>query len=301
MEKRGQITIFLILGISIVLIIGLSYYAKNAKDKGALIKDINKKVDNTDIIKVYAENCLKKVSEEALFQVGEHGGYINPNGDERYDEQGVPSNYPTALFLGEKLPYYIQSLTALGITTYNTYVPDLSTINKKLTNYIAVEFEKCFNASVFESLGINITNPVVDYQAINFDFSKTNVKVDVSLNANDVSVRLNYPLTVKKGGAETELDTFMVTLPIRLKALYESAASLVENIKNSQPNAYHITSDCGAYDKNGLTNVYLKNSDNAPNEIVQFVDFSTYKEKYFKSYIFQFAVKDVNVQGYCVG
>ena len=36
-------------------------------------------------------------------------------------------------------------------------------------------------------------------------------------------------------------------------------------------------------------------------EIIQFVDFSTYQNHYVKSYIFQFAVKNIDVQGNCAG
>ena len=38
-------------------------------------------------------------------------------------------------------------------------------------------------------------------------------------------------------------------------------------------------------------------------KIVQFVDFSTYEERYLQSYIFQFAVKtkNVGITGACVG
>lgn len=303
MKKRGQITLILAIIIFIIIVIGLFYYINSysVKKQSAQTAKQNSGGANADIVKAYAENCLKKAGEEALFRVGGNGGYINPNGDERYVEHGVPTSYPTALFLGGNLPYYIGSSTILGAKSYKKYAPDLSEINEKITNYVAVEFEKCFNASAFESVSIDIIKPAADYQAVNFDFSKTDVKLDVSLNENDVSIMLNYPLIVKESGTETKLDTFIVTLPIRLKALHESAALLVEKIKSSQPNEYSIKSDCSVYDKNGLTNVYLKNSDNAANEVVQFVDFSTYKEKYFKSFIFQFAVKDVKVTGYCVG
>jgi len=42
-------------------------------------------------------------------------------------------------------------------------------------------------------------------------------------------------------------------------------------------------------------------NDSGAKEIIQFVDFSTYEQNYFNSYIFQFAVKNVNATGSCVG
>jgi len=93
------------------------------------------------------------------------------------------------------------------------------------------------------------------------------------------------------------LDSIRVALPIRFKILYDDAVTLVENIKDSQPETYDISSDCDNY--GGLINVHLKDSDDGSSKIIQFEDFSTYNEKYFNSYIFQFAVKNVNVDGDC--
>ena len=302
MLKRGQITIFLILGLVVMIIIGFSVYITKFGEKkksAAAAKSLESK--DAEIVKAYAETCLKMASEDALFsRIGLHGGYINPGGAPEYGEGGVANPSPTS-FLGNKVPYYLEGVDTGGITAYYTFLPDLAVIKKKLENYIAVEFEKCFNASDFEDIGMNVTKPVIDYPEIGFDFSKTTVNVDVSLNEEDVSVHLTYPLIVKAYGTEAEYESFRVVLPIRMKILYDSAAELVENIKNAQPYAYDISQYCGNYDKNGLTNIYLKLNDSGAKEIIQFVDFSTYEQNYFNSYIFQFAVKNVNATGSCVG
>lgn len=287
--KRGQITIFIILGLVIVIIFGIFFYVSkfSAKTKGTSGVAKSLETGDTEIVKTYVEVCLKIVSEDALFnRIGLYGGYIDPNGDVEYGE--APSNPDPTSYLGNAVPYYLDGT--------DTYTPDLNDIKKRMSNYIAVEFEKCFETGVFKDIGISIIKPDVDYQAISFDFSKTDVNVDVSLNEEDVSISFTYPLTIKKGAAESKLDSFGVVLPIRLKAIYESAKTLVQNTKNDQPNTYDISSDCDSYDKNELTNVYLKNG-----EIIQFVDFSTYEENYIRSYIFQFAVKNVNIIGNCVG
>lgn len=302
MEKRGQITIFLILGLVVIIIIGFSVYITKFGEKkksAAAAKSLESK--DAEIVKAYAETCLKMASEDALFsRIGLHGGYISPGGAPEYGEGGVASPSPTT-FLGNKVPYYLEGVDTGGAVSYNIFLPDLAAIKKKLENYIAVEFEKCFTAGDFKDIGMNVTKPAIDYQQIGFDFSKTIVNVDVSLNEDDVSVHFTYPLTVKVYGTEAKYESFRVALPIRMKILYDSAAELVENIKNAQPYAYDISQYCGNYDKNGLTNIYLKLNDSGAKEIIQFVDFSTYEQNYFNSYIFQFAVKNANVTGSCVG
>ncbi len=298
MRKRGQVTLFIILGLIVVIIFAIYLYTSGLNSKRVL----SSKAQNlrSNAVKDYAESCIKIAAEDALFnKIGLHGGYLNPDGDATYGETGAIN--PSAVFQGEKVPYYLEGTNSGNIKTYNKFVPSMDTIKKKIENYVIVEFEKCFKANTFGDIGINITKPEIDYKAINFDFSKTDVRIDVGINQNDVSISLDYPIVVREREIETELESFSVILPIRLKSLFDSSAIMVENIKNKQPDTYDISLDCSSYDKNGLTNIYLKSSDDGSGKIVQLVDFSTYNSNYVNSYIFQFAVKNVNIQSDCVG
>lgn len=284
MQKRGQISIFLMLGIVILIIGGLFFYlSTSSANKKSEINIAETGATNADIVKAYAESCVKMISEDALFnRIGLQGGYISPSGDAEYKEEGAPmQSQPSASYQNNAVPYYLNG--------NNVYTPVLNDIKNKLANYIIVEFEKCFNAKIFEDIGINIIKPSAD------------IIVDASLNEEDVSVTLDYPLTIKIEKTETKLDSFGIVLPIRVKALYDSAVAMANRIKTAQPNAYDMSFDCGIYDKNKLTNVYLKNSNDGKAKIIQLVDFSTYQEKYFNSYIFQFAVRNVAIEGSCVG
>ena len=278
------------MGLFLLILAGSFVYLSHlsAKKKVAVsTKQVAAPAD-TGIVNSFAESCLKMVSEEALFRrTGLQGGYIYPSGNTEYREEAV--NPPPASFSGNKVPYFIQATRVNGFITYNKFVPTLDAISKKLANYVAVEFEKCFKSKVFEDIGLDVN-------------STASAKIIADINSEDVSVRLDYPLIIKTHGKESRLDTFAVKLPIRLKALYDSAAELVQEIENSGSDAYTITSnDCKSFDKNGLTNVYVQNSDSGTNKIVQFVDYSTYGKHYTKSYTFQFAVKNINVNGNCVG
>ena len=286
MQKRGQVTFFMVIALAIVIIVGLYYYmAKyNAKSKSSRIIKENTDFTSANIVKIYVESCLKSVSEDAIFnRIGVHGGYIDP-------KISMPIEQQTP-FLDNSVPYYLEANCPDSIcSNFKEYFPDDNIIIKELTKYIRLEFEKCFDTKVFENVGLNVTK-LTD-----------NSKIGVNLNEEDVTIKLNYPITIIRKGTETNIDSFAVTLPIRLKSLYSSSISLIEKIKNLQSNKYTITpDDCKSFDKNGLTNVYVKNSDNGPKEIIQFVDFSTYKEKYFNSYIFQFAVKNIKIEGSCAG
>lgn len=302
MKKRGQIVVFMMLTVVIVAVIGFLFYinGSSVKDKSTASIEKSSEIDNIKIVKSFAETCIKIASEDALFnKVGLHAGYINPDGNPEYGENRIKYPDPT-YFLGNSVPYYLEASATSGVLQYNTFIPSLDIISKKLANYIAVKFENCFNASVFKELGLIIKKPYPDYQSVNFDFTKTDVKVNAYLNEDDVDIKFDYPLIIGIGATETRLHEFNVVLPIRFKALYDSTLMLIENAVKAQPNSYNISKDCLSYDKNGLTNVYVKNS-NDGQKIIQFVDYSTYYNNYFNSYIFQFALKNINIVGKCAG
>lgn len=287
MEKRGQITIFLVLIIVIILALEMSYYI-NSLDKPDILASISKSSE-ANIVKNYAESCLSIAGKDALFKLGLQGGYIdftNPT-------------QPTTSFSGNKAPIYLEKTSAADEEpVYNEHYPDLSKISEELSNYIIVKFEDCLDINVFESMGINIEKPDIDYLAIDFNLSKTNVNIEIGINKEDMSIKLTYPLDITAGETKTKLDSFRVSLPIRLRALYESSILMVKNIE-AQSGAYNVAQHCDTYNKNSLTNVYLENTIDPEAKIVQFSDSSTIEKKYFEPYIFQFAVKKISINGEC--
>jgi len=283
MQKRGQVTVFIIIGLIIIILVGVFYYVRSYNIKSESEKSIRKtKFTDTDIVKAYAETCIKMVSEEALFdRIGLQGGYINPEGDALYNDPGVPLPGPgSTSYLGDKVPFYLDGST--------TYIPSLDDISRKLANYIDVEFQKCFNKNVFENIGLGID-------------SVADAKSEVNINKEDISINVNYKLILSNVDAETKVESFRVELPIRLKILFDNAVLLAQRIAGSQPNVYSINSDCASYDRDGLINVYVRNSDYGDGKIIQIFDYSTFYKHYLNSYIFQFAVKDANVEGSCAG
>ncbi len=287
MKKRGQITIILILGIVILILAGLYFYITKhyvQKNSSQLIKSSSQS-SPAGMVKSYAESCLKTVTDEALFnRIGLQGGYISTDGDPTYKDTVKPDSVS---FQGIQVPYYVERVCSVSGCNYQQHMPSLDDISKKIGNYISVEFEKCFSQKPFEGTGIEITKP--------------NVKtVEVNANEGDINVILYYPIQIKQKEGIVKIDSFQVTVPIRLKFLFDNSQHLVSKIIGSPSDTYKITSgDCMIYDKYGNTNTYNKSSSGAQNDIVQFVDFSTYDEKYLKSFVFQFAVKNAKVKGDC--
>ena len=279
MKKKEQVAVFFILGLTLVIIVGLSYYSirYGAKKTGTAAAVKETQSSRSEIVKNYAEACIKEIAEKSLFDsVGLQGGYL--------DQSDIP-NPPIALFDGKNVPYYIRASCSPNCI-YDAQFPQLSEISAKLSAKMQDEFKNCFDKNAFGSIGLSVLETGIP-------------KAEIGINEEDITIRLDDEFVVKENGKETRLDSFSITLPIRLKALHESAVDFVNKIKNSNSNKYIITSqDCTSFDKNGLTNVYVRNLPNG--KIIRFFDYSTYYQKYLNAYVFQFAT-DVDVSGQCTG
>ena len=218
MKKRGQISVFLIFGLLIIVSGWLYFHAKSTAASGKSQTSVVTGLSDSDsqIVTVFAESCIKIAAEDALFnKIGIQGGYLEVAGT-------------STKFLGNNIPFYLQADCQEDHCAYSKNIPALNTISSALSSYILAKFEECFNTETFSDIGIEI--------------SKHSTKnVDISLNKEDITIKLNYPLTIKKGTSETDIDSFSVNLPIRLKALHDGSEELISKIVSTPSGKYTIT------------------------------------------------------------
>jgi hypothetical protein len=147
MVKRGQISIFIIIGVTILFIFMLISYLNLKTNKFDKII-----ISTEDIpIKNYIDSCLKLTGDEALVLLGIRGGYIELR--EPYLQlNNFSTNY--LFYLGESL------------------IPSKETIEDELSNYINKNLEKCVNFSIFDGVllsgGEISTNAVISEENVIF-------------------------------------------------------------------------------------------------------------------------------------
>ena len=77
--KKGQITIFLIIGVIFVVIAGIIFFMRS---EGSNIDTANLEIQKVPAeltpIKEFTDSCIESVSKDALQKIGLHGGYIDP-------------------------------------------------------------------------------------------------------------------------------------------------------------------------------------------------------------------------------
>lgn len=194
--KKGQVTIFIILGIILVTAIFAIYKAKDylieaqwrtEKTKTAMLPS------EAQEIRVYTESCVKEISEESIKIIGMQGGYII---QPEYVLETNFSKISYAYYYGRKL------------------LPSVEKIQEELSLYIELFLPLCFDENDFADL--NITTRRID--------------AETTINQNSVSIRVDYPISYSKDSANYEVQgVYSAEIPVRLGRIYDFANGIVEN------------------------------------------------------------------------
>jgi hypothetical protein len=134
MEKRGQITIFIIVAILLIATIGFYYIFKN--DLGS-----QGSLGEYGYVYSFVEECIKEVGTSATYYVSQNGGYFIPS--ELSNEEGIP--------------YYYYS--------GQSYLPSKENIANEISEYVNEMLFFCTQNFV-EFNGLNISQGEINTQAV---------------------------------------------------------------------------------------------------------------------------------------
>jgi hypothetical protein len=275
---KAQVSMFLVLGAVVLIIMGIGLYSIRAysANKANSNAKLAAETFEFDNLKVFAAQCLKDSSDEVFFEkIGLQGGFLDPSISQA-------SLAPAPSFQGREIGIF-----AAG---NSNHYPLISEIESDAETGIIFAFEECFLSNNFGKQGVII--------------EAGQSEVDVKINEKDISVSMKKKIKASANGREGNFEEFNAVLPIGFKNHYDSAKNLIVKARAAQslpPNEYSLNPDCALYDKNGKTNVYLKPLPSPKEFIVQIVDFETFDNNYAKSFILQFAVKDMDLEGVCEG
>jgi hypothetical protein len=195
-SKKGQITIFIILGIllllGLVLVLTLKSEVITFNPDEVILTEKGK-------IETFILSCIKEVGEEAVFLVGLQGGYIE-----------APQ---TALSLpvspAHSIPYW-----AYGETTN---IPTLEQIKQRIDTYVVDNLRSCIlNLEPFQ-----ITYDITE---------KSPLTVETDITEQKILYNVHWDLEVqdKAGRVVAEVLNHVTESPIKLKRLYDVATLLVD-------------------------------------------------------------------------
>ena len=194
MQKRGQLTIFLMFGIIIVIAAIFVSYIQSETPKtkiGAETERINSlSVSSLASVKDSIDYCVSDTSSYVVYYTSLQGGYYN-----------VPE--PKTQYFGD-MPYYEYK--------GQNKMPSIKTIESEISNFIFDILPTCVEQ--IETQGFELNGKINS--------------VETSVLNDKILVKVNYPISIKRGDQETVIPRFNAEVPIRLSTMYEIASNITQ-------------------------------------------------------------------------
>jgi hypothetical protein len=231
--KRGQVTVFIIIGIVILFAFaGIMYFTQTfTKDSIDAAGDpiLSSVPQEFQTVNSFTENCIFQSGKKGLLVLGQQGGYIHPEVVGKYS----PSNPVESDGINLQplnVPYWHYNVlpTESNEVQFSSLKPELYyrndnqlSIEAQLSRYVEENLDSCLNDyKAFASQGFD------------FGFEPSLRKVEVTIGDETVNFLMTMPLVVSNPNAEHTIEQFYVKIPLKLKHLYGVAEDIAGAEKN---------------------------------------------------------------------
>lgn len=223
-QKRGQITVFIVIGIVLLLGIGITFFLLNTFQKEKIGIELKKDAAEGDakLVQDYLNSCLEALGKEAIIQIGLHGGYINLSDNIATNREfiinPVDQTNSDAVLLGENaIPYWWYMQTSnkcvqCSVTRKN--IPSIGEMEEQINGYVTRKLPEC----LADFTGLKEQGIAVAEQ------QKPIIETSIT---DSVYLQITYPLAIQSAKM-THLEKSYVVIPVPLKKIYNAAFDLVE-------------------------------------------------------------------------
>jgi hypothetical protein len=213
MQKRGQVTIYIILGIVVLVAFGLLISLQFDLFKSEFEKELEVNVVPLQLmpVKSYMDTCISDVIDDVVFTLSSRGGYLNLPEDILPRSINNPFSNSLELYPGSEVAYWFYE-SANGLQ--KEQVPSLDSMELEIENYISNEFSSCYpDLSFYENEGFEITLP-------NY------VSPNINIETNHIEVIINAPTNIKLDQVSKELQKYVLKIDIPLGKFYEKSKEI---------------------------------------------------------------------------
>ena len=203
MEKRGQITIFVIAAVLIVAIVGLFFLFRTG-----LLENLGVGGTSQGNVNAFLSSCIEDKTREGIKEISLRGGTLNP------------TLYTSFLFVSEGIQRNISYLcyTQNNFRPCTVQKPTLFIdVQQEIKDYIEEDLETCFSEmlSNFRDDGFEV-NP-----------SSTLDDFEIDLSLKKVILNTDSKVILEKSGETTTQENFEVIIPSRLYELLGIAQEVI--------------------------------------------------------------------------
>ncbi|MBN1644460.1 hypothetical protein JW851_00270 [Candidatus Woesearchaeota archaeon] len=213
--SKAQVTLFIILGIIILLALGLGIYFATK----VIIKP---KMPATETaIQEYVQECIKQTAIIALKKIGDNGGYIS------FENKYREFNLQTEPAEGDGLPISEIELYSIPCWWYmktpnqcnNCYLtsdnmPLLPEIEEQINEYVANNLNICIKGFA----------PFTNQYTIK---TKQEPIIETQITKDSIRITSEYPIEISKAGQTTKIKDFETEINVKFKDIYDLATEII--------------------------------------------------------------------------
>lgn len=209
LNRKSQVTIFIIVGIMLLLGVGL-FISTRSSIEGVIEEDeLSKEIEQQTLVNLeslnnYVESCIQKEAPLPIKLMAYQGGTLSLSDYRLYDE----------------IKYRYLCIPHLGYKYCTPILLNRQDMEKELSEYLKLRLGRCIDLSIYKDQGYKVKQGDLD--------------VDVDIATTDVVIKLNYPITITTSDQKKiEIDEFFKRIDLPLGKLYDMAVHIInEEVKN---------------------------------------------------------------------
>ena len=202
MNKKGQVTTFVIIGMLVVMMAIGIYYFRGVIFRGAISPKDIQVPEQAESVKIYVEECIDEILEDAVNIIGRQGGYIGLPGDPI--NVGQFTNHLTMFGDSKVVYWYYKADNNIDFIQ----APNIDSMENDISEYISNNLLKCLG-EFNEHDG--------------FQIKKGRIKTETDISNSQVISKIIFPLEIAKGDFEFKFPEFYSEINVPLGDLYTVA------------------------------------------------------------------------------
>ncbi|QQG38456.1 MAG: hypothetical protein HYS32_02505 [Candidatus Woesearchaeota archaeon] len=202
MQKRGQATIFIIVGLVILVVIGLMFFFQGDILRKQLSPEDARKLINSQLtpIEEHVEGCIEKVTPDGIKRLALQGGSLSPISYATYNGTKVQ-------FLCYKEP---------GVSTCIQKPLTRAQMEKEISNYVEFQIKTCLDLRKFE-------------RNRNYDLTTGTLSASTKIDDNNIQVSLDFPVTLSRDQVKTTFNEFSSIFRVPLGKLHDLSIDIINS------------------------------------------------------------------------
>ena len=191
---KGQVTVFILLGLVVLLVIAAVFVIRyTVTSKQVEVPRGEYLEEDVRPLQTFVDECLKQTSWDAAYYVGSRGGFTY-----------LPESYLETNYSNIAYSFYSDNITFLSLTS----------MENQISEFVRINIFYCFNN--FDS-----------FEGQDIEYNLSNIDVDTTINNYDMDVILNFNIKAR----DTTINQFSTVLPIALGKVHEFVYTIAEKTK----------------------------------------------------------------------